>query len=780
MGVNFTPEMKPYKEQGAFRFWCQKILPLVYDDSMSYYELLTKVLEVVNTSLDNLQTEQENIDALHAAYDELQEYVNDYFNNLDVQNEINNKLNQMASNGQLTSLLTPIVSPLIPENVAAWLAENLTETSPPVDKSLKVSNAAADSQVTGEFCYGIANSYFNVPRINTADPDGKYVLNRGFYTGLVGEIVEARSTGLKTVRFSSHIIPVCDTYIKVPEGFKINVRVCVPTETPLQNEIIDILDYSYSALFITLKKYSYEGIRLAINIQKADGTDISDADITTIRNNIELLYAYKRNSIRTFKATMEHGTLVSGKISDSASNYDTFYNYMRTVKFINVSKCERISALHNFDSLKMICYSREFSYTNTIEMLNGVEFPIDSTVYYVRFLGYNETPIENLYNTITISIRGEASEVFANTQTENDGNILTCFAMKNTIKRDTDSEETDEREICDSTYLLRLPPNYSPLGSPVPLIVYAHGSSDYGSKWQTKIRGQVGTEEVITYLVNEGYAVLDAFGHSSDAPYTEGYAHTYGNVDCMNCYNEAIRRTLNNYNINKDGIYLTGISSGGLTVLNLMHQNNWNFKCCAPFAPTISIFNRWLGYSNEQRLEYAWAMGFTGDSSVLVADGVSDTANSYPEYTQDLIDYFTENAPRTIGYNPMWNGLVGISQSQLTEWGIEPGPTNRLGGGDRPSENWEDKYRCIKLPTKIWVANDDVNVPPSIIKNYIKTAVNGQNVCELRLIPDGRGGHYAFTSSPNAHKVSGFTALGIAYTDIPDPWIELVEFFRQY
>lgn len=31
-----------------FRFWCQKVLPLVYDDSLSYYELLCKVVEYIN------------------------------------------------------------------------------------------------------------------------------------------------------------------------------------------------------------------------------------------------------------------------------------------------------------------------------------------------------------------------------------------------------------------------------------------------------------------------------------------------------------------------------------------------------------------------------------------------------------------------------------------------------------------------------------------------------------------------------------------------------------
>ena len=36
------PELK------TFRFWCQKVLPLVYDDSLSYYETLCKVVSYIN------------------------------------------------------------------------------------------------------------------------------------------------------------------------------------------------------------------------------------------------------------------------------------------------------------------------------------------------------------------------------------------------------------------------------------------------------------------------------------------------------------------------------------------------------------------------------------------------------------------------------------------------------------------------------------------------------------------------------------------------------------
>ena len=31
-----------------FRFWCQKVLPAVYDDSLSYYESLCKLYKLIN------------------------------------------------------------------------------------------------------------------------------------------------------------------------------------------------------------------------------------------------------------------------------------------------------------------------------------------------------------------------------------------------------------------------------------------------------------------------------------------------------------------------------------------------------------------------------------------------------------------------------------------------------------------------------------------------------------------------------------------------------------
>ena len=144
--ANYTPTMAGYSGQSSFRFWCQTVLPLVYDDSLSYYELLNKVVNYLNNVISDVSNVETNVESLLNAYNSLQEYVNTYFDSLDVQEEINNKLDEMASDGSLST----IISPFIPNLVTDWLDENVTPTTPIVDASLSISGAAADAKVVGD------------------------------------------------------------------------------------------------------------------------------------------------------------------------------------------------------------------------------------------------------------------------------------------------------------------------------------------------------------------------------------------------------------------------------------------------------------------------------------------------------------------------------------------------------------------------------------------------------------------------------------------------------
>lgn len=67
-------------------------------------------LDEFNKVLEQWKAMQKNFDNLQDAFNDLKNYVNDYFKNLNVQDEINNKLNSMAKDGSLSSLLSPLVN----------------------------------------------------------------------------------------------------------------------------------------------------------------------------------------------------------------------------------------------------------------------------------------------------------------------------------------------------------------------------------------------------------------------------------------------------------------------------------------------------------------------------------------------------------------------------------------------------------------------------------------------------------------------------------------------
>ena len=128
--ANFTPSLGEYMELQPFRYWCQKVLPLVYDDSLSYFELLCKVIDYLNKTIEDVETLHGDVTNLHNAYTKLQTYVNSYFSTLDVQQEINNKLDEMAKNGALTQIFNSkffnVVTPILYGAVGDGISDDLT------------------------------------------------------------------------------------------------------------------------------------------------------------------------------------------------------------------------------------------------------------------------------------------------------------------------------------------------------------------------------------------------------------------------------------------------------------------------------------------------------------------------------------------------------------------------------------------------------------------------------------------------------------------------------
>lgn len=83
-----------FNELKTFRFWCQKVLPLVYDDSLSYYEILCKIVDYINELIEQDKIFADEISKLQEDLKEIQNYI-DNFDTLFAEQIIKNYLATM-------------------------------------------------------------------------------------------------------------------------------------------------------------------------------------------------------------------------------------------------------------------------------------------------------------------------------------------------------------------------------------------------------------------------------------------------------------------------------------------------------------------------------------------------------------------------------------------------------------------------------------------------------------------------------------------------------------
>ena len=70
--------MADYTNLKQFKFWCQKVLPLVYDDSLSYYEVLCKVVDYINAIIGDSNSIVSDLKELKEEMAIVQKWIDDF------------------------------------------------------------------------------------------------------------------------------------------------------------------------------------------------------------------------------------------------------------------------------------------------------------------------------------------------------------------------------------------------------------------------------------------------------------------------------------------------------------------------------------------------------------------------------------------------------------------------------------------------------------------------------------------------------------------------------
>lgn len=96
-----------YKNLSPFKWFVLENFPFLEADfdALTEWQLFCKIGKEINKIITSQNLVGKQAEKLTNAFNDLQNYVNNYFNNLDVQEEINTKLNEMASDGTLAEII---------------------------------------------------------------------------------------------------------------------------------------------------------------------------------------------------------------------------------------------------------------------------------------------------------------------------------------------------------------------------------------------------------------------------------------------------------------------------------------------------------------------------------------------------------------------------------------------------------------------------------------------------------------------------------------------------
>lgn len=90
----------------AFVRFVASSIPMVFDDSLSYYEALCNLVHYIQDTVDVVNNNATITEESIALINEMKEYMDHYFDNLNVQDEINTKLDAMAEDGELAEVFS--------------------------------------------------------------------------------------------------------------------------------------------------------------------------------------------------------------------------------------------------------------------------------------------------------------------------------------------------------------------------------------------------------------------------------------------------------------------------------------------------------------------------------------------------------------------------------------------------------------------------------------------------------------------------------------------------
>lgn len=113
---DINPDITKVKPLPPFKMCVLNNFPFIDEtfDALTNWELLCKVVEYCNKTGENTNIANENVVKLNNAFLELQAFVNESFDDLNVQTYVNNKIDEMVENGDFEDILISAINSVNP------------------------------------------------------------------------------------------------------------------------------------------------------------------------------------------------------------------------------------------------------------------------------------------------------------------------------------------------------------------------------------------------------------------------------------------------------------------------------------------------------------------------------------------------------------------------------------------------------------------------------------------------------------------------------------------
>ena len=377
--MNKIENLKPFP-----KFCCSiGYIPTSYKVSMSYEEQLWWLCDFLeNTVIPTVNQNGQAVEELQNLYVELKSYVDNYFENLDIQEEINNKLDEMAESGELTEI------------IAQYL------------------------QLAGLLCFNTVNDMKNATNLINGSFAKTYGLNQ--YKDGKGEFYKIRNILNTDVVDNINIIALNNfnnlIAEKIPNYYLNNIQNNINL---LTNKKYVFIGDSY------LEGYTPDGI--------IENWGIKLANILGLNNNQYKIVAYggsgfTRTDNKTFSQMLNElesdntvtDIIVCGGYNDQGASYTNLLSYMTDFKNISNTKFPnaKISIGHigwtkNSNTIYTlhvnICNYKKCASKLGLKYLSNVEYTLKD--YFRVFSSDGFHPNEDGQNELAMSI---ASAIISN------------------------------------------------------------------------------------------------------------------------------------------------------------------------------------------------------------------------------------------------------------------------------------------------------------------------------------------------------------------------------